>query len=88
MDIPFIKKTNSGAWIAAGVAGTIIAGAAAFMYFTKRNFAFWNWNSNEGRQEQPEDKTPPYLQQHGLKRKQKTDLKDLEAIVHHEGSPS
>ncbi|MDB5132691.1 MAG: hypothetical protein JWR02_2440 [Mucilaginibacter sp.] len=88
MDIPFIKKANTGTWIAAGVAGTIVAGAVAFMYFTKRSFAFWRRNPNEGQNEQQEDQAPPYMQQHGLKRKQKTDLKDLEAIVHHEASPS
>jgi predicted secreted acid phosphatase len=82
MDIPFIrKKNNTGTWIAAGVAGTIVAGAAAFIYFTKRGFAFWNWNKNQ--EEQPHE-TPAYMQQHGLKRKQKTDPKDLESIIHHE----
>ncbi|MDP9048026.1 MAG: hypothetical protein M3N14_07800 [Bacteroidota bacterium] len=82
MDIPFIKKNNhTGAWIAAGVAGAAVAGTAAFMYVTKRSFAFWNWNKNE--EEQPHE-VPAYLQPH-LKHKRKTDLKDLEAIVHHEG---
>jgi hypothetical protein len=82
MDIPFIRKNNNtGTWIAAGVAGSIVAGAAAFMYFTKRSFAFWNWNKNQ--EEQPNE-LPVYLKPH-LKHKQKTDLKDLENIVHHEG---
>jgi hypothetical protein len=85
MDIPFIKKNNTGTWIAAGVAGTIVAGAVAFMYFTKRGFAFWNWNSNEGQNKRPEDQVLSNMQPHGLKRKQKTGLKDLEAIIHHEG---
>ncbi|HWZ15579.1 MAG TPA: hypothetical protein VNW95_10105 [Mucilaginibacter sp.] len=85
MDIPFIKKNNTSAWVAAGVAGTIVAGAVAFMYFTKRGFAFWNWNSGEGQDEHAEDQIQPYMQPHGLKRKQKTDLKDLESIIHHEG---
>lgn len=82
MDIPFIKKNNhTGAWIAAGVAGTVVAGAAAFIYLTKRSFAFWTWNKKQ--EEQPHE-VPAYMQEHGLKRKQRTDLKDLEAIVHHE----
>lgn len=85
MDIPFIKKYNTSAWIAAGVTGTIVAGAVAFMYFTKRGLAFWNWNSNERQSEHAEDQIPPYMQSHGLKRKQKTDLKDLESIIQHEG---
>jgi hypothetical protein len=74
MKNPFKQNDNTSTWIFAAIAGAITVGVVAFLYFKK----------NEENAEEDDDHTTEYLQLRvPKKRKQRTDVHELEDIVAH-----
>jgi hypothetical protein len=73
MKNPFIKSNNSGVWIATLVLSAIAAGAITY-YYKKNGSSAITEEVNEHATDYLKAKAPK-------KRKQKTDLHDLQSIV-------
>jgi uncharacterized protein HemX len=72
----FRKEHHTGLWIAAAVTGALAAGAGIWFYLRGKRAA----QEEAYRLEHAQD----YLQsKHQKKKKHKTDVKDLAAVVHH-----
>ncbi|MFD1256731.1 YtxH domain-containing protein [Mucilaginibacter terrae] len=80
MKNPFVKEDHSGVTIAAVAVGAITAGAIAYLYATKKGFAFRKKLS--GKSKEVKEHATDYLQHKAPKLKKKvTDLHDIEVIV-------
>lgn len=80
MKNPFVKEDNSGITIAAVAIGAIAAGAIAYLYATKKGFAFRKKLSSKS--DAVKEHATDYLQHKAPKLKKKTtDLHEIEAIV-------
>jgi gas vesicle protein len=80
MKNPFVKEDHSGITIAAVAIGAIAAGAIAYLYATKKGFAFRKKLS--GKSKVAKEHATDYLQHKAPKLKKKTtDLHDIEALV-------
>lgn len=80
MKNPFVKEDNSGLVIAAVAIGAIATGAIAYLYSTKKGFAFRKKLS--GGTNEAKEHAKDYLEKktHKLKKKT-TDLHEIEDIV-------
>jgi len=74
----FIKENNNLSWIAAGAVGIAAAGAGIWYYIKDRRAA-------QQAADYAHEHAGDYLEaKHPHKRKQRTDVHDLENIVHHQ----
>jgi phage-related minor tail protein len=82
MKNPFVKDNDNSLVIAAVAIGALAAGAIAYLYATKKGFAFRKKLSNTA--EEGHEKATEYLEKKARKLKKKTtDLHHLEGIVSH-----
>lgn len=76
MKNPFVKEDNTALWIAAAVTGALAAGAGIWFYLHGKR---------TGALEEQLDNAQDYLEKkHKKLKKHKTDLHDLEDIIHHQ----
>jgi len=76
MKNPFVKDSNIGGWLAAGIAGTVAAGTGVWYYLRNRRLAAQEAYRLEHAQDYLKERDHP-------KPKQTTDLHDLAKLVHH-----